>query len=183
VPYTVQRVMARSGLVTVIACLIGFVMAHLLPVPPGANLSPGQVAEFYRSDTVMIRAGLLIVNITMCFFAPMTALTTDQMLRIRDAPRALAYLQAVAGAAVVIVARVGPMFMNIAAFRPERDPVVTQTLNDIGWFIFIAPIGVFVFQEVPIAVAILLDRSPRPVFPRWVGYLNLCVPLRFCRRS
>jgi hypothetical protein len=34
-----------------------------------------------------------------------------------------------------------------------------------------------VFQQVPIAVAILLDRSPRPVFPRWVGYLNLWVPL------
>ena len=40
-------------------------------------------------------------------------------------------------------------------------------------------IGLFFCQEVPIGIAILMDRSNRPVFPRWVGYVNLWVPLTF----
>jgi hypothetical protein len=34
-------------------------------------------------------------------------------------------------------------------------------------------------QEVPIAIAILMDRSARPLFPRWVGYANIWIPLTF----
>jgi hypothetical protein len=175
----VQRALAWSGSITIVGCLVGFVMAGFLPVPPGANLSAAQIAEFYSSNTSMIRIGLLLINIAMCFFAPMIALTTDQMLRINNAPRVLAHLQAIAGAAVVVFASAGPMFMNIAAFRPGRAPEITQALNDIGWILFIAPITVFLLQQFPIAVAVLMDSAEQPVFPRWVGYLNIWVPLSF----
>jgi hypothetical protein len=176
---TIQRVVAWSGSITLIGCLIGFIMAGLLPIPPGANLSADEIAQFYSSDTTMIRIGLLLINISMCFFAPMIALTTDLMLRIAGAPRVLAYLQAIAGVAVVIFASAGPMFMNIAAFRPGRAPEITQALNDVGWILFIAPITVFLLQQLPIAVAVFVDASERPVFPRWVGYLNIWVPISF----
>ncbi|EHB55176.1 hypothetical protein MycrhDRAFT_2370 [Mycolicibacterium rhodesiae JS60] len=43
----------------------------------------------------------------------------------------------------------------------------------------VTPIVLFSCQEVPIAVAILMDRSPNPVLPGWVGYANLWIPLTF----
>jgi hypothetical protein len=109
----------------------------------------------------------------------MVALITTQMLRIDGAPAGLAHLQQIGGTCVVIVTVIPTIMMNVAAFRPDRDPITIQALNDLAWLLFVTPIGLFLLQEVSIAVAIFMDHSPRPVFPRWVGYANLWIPLTF----
>lgn len=177
--HRVQRAMAWSGMVAALLTAIGFVLARFLPVPPGADMSPLQVAEFYNAHPTATRLGLLLVSVGLCFLGPMVALTTTQMLRIQGAPASLAQLQQIGGISVIIVVVVPPIIMNTAAFRPDRDPAATQTLNDVAWLLFITAIGLFFLQEVPIAIAILMDRAARPVFPRWVGYVNLWVPLTF----
>jgi len=177
--YTVRRAMALSGIPLIVLTFAGFILARLLPVPPGANLTAGQIAEFYSSHTTMSRLGFLLAGVGLGFLAPMVALITTQMKRIDGVPESLANLQQIAGTCVVIVTVIPCILMNVAAFRPDRDPVVTQAINDAAWLLFVTPIVVFVLQEVPIAVAIFMDRSERPVFPRWVGYANLWIPLSF----
>jgi hypothetical protein len=50
-----------------------------------------------------------------------------------------------------------------------------QMLNDMGWLMFVAVISSVIVQIVSIGIAILIDHRPEPIFPRWVGYLNLWV--------
>lgn len=177
--YSVQRAMAWSGLGVIVLTFAGFVWARLLPVPPGADLTASQVADFYGEHPTATRLGFLLASIGLCFLGPMVALITTQMLRIQGAPSALAQLQQMGGIGVIIVVVVPPIMMNAATFRSDRDPIAIQTLNDVAWLLFVTAIGLFFLQEVPIGVAILMDRAVRPVFPRWVGYVNLWVPLTF----
>jgi hypothetical protein len=177
--YKVQRAMAWSGLGLLLLTLAGFVLARLLPVPPGANLTADQIADFYSAHPTTTRLGFLLASLGLGLLAPMVALITTQMLRIDGAPAGLAHLQQIGGSCVVIVTVIPTIVMNVAAFRADRNPVVTQALNDLAWLLFVTPIGLFLLQEIPIAVAIFMDHSARPVFPRWVGYANLWIPLTF----
>jgi hypothetical protein len=175
----VERAMAWSGLVVIVLTLSGFTLARLLPVPPGANLDPAQIAQFYGAHPIPTRLGFLLATIGLAFLAPMAASIAMAMLRIKAAPPVLALLQVIGGVGVVMLTVIPTILMNVAAFRPDRNPMVTQAISDVAWLLFVTPIPLFFFQEVPIAVAILMDRSPRPVFPRWVGYANLWIPLTF----
>src|ERR1700751_4284726 len=130
--YTVQRVMALSGLPLIVLTFSGFLLARLLPVPPGANLTAGQIAQFYSAHPTMSRLGFLLAAVGLGCLAPLVALITTQMTRINGAPAALANLQQIAGTCVVIVTVIPCILMNVAAFRPDRDPVVIQAINDIA---------------------------------------------------
>jgi hypothetical protein len=63
----------------------------------------------------------------------------------------------------------------LAAFRPERSPELIQLYNDIAWVTFTGQVGFLVAQCVFLALAIYLDRQPRPVFKRWVAHFNLLI--------
>jgi hypothetical protein len=175
----VNRAMAWSGLAVLLLTFGGFLLARLLPVPPGADLSAEQIADFYSTQPTMTRVGLLVASLGLSLLAPMVALITSLMLRIKAAPPGLAYLQQVGGIGVVVVTVLPMIVMNVAAFRVDRNPVVIQAINDLAWLVLITPIGLFVMQEVPIAIAILMDRATHPLFPRWVGYANIWIPLTF----
>lgn len=176
---SVERAMVWSGLVVIVLTFAGFILARLLPVPPGANLDPAHIAQFYGAHPTSTRLGFLLATIGLSFLAPMTAAIAAAMLRIKDAPPVLALLQVIGGVGVVMMTVIPTILLNVAAFRPDRNPTVTQAISDIAWLLFVTPIPLFFFQEVPIAVAILMDRSPRPAFPRWVAYANLWIPLTF----
>jgi hypothetical protein len=176
---SVERAMVWSGLVVIVLTFAGFILARLLPVPPGANLDPVHIAQFYGAHPTSTRLGFLLATIGLSFLAPMTAAIAAAMLRIKDAPPVLALLQVIGGVGVVMMTVIPTILLNVAAFRPDRNPTVTQAISDIAWLLFVTPIPLFFFQEVPIAVAILMDRSPRPAFPRWVAYANLWIPLTF----
>ena len=50
------------------------------------------------------------------------------------------------------------MIWAAAAFRPERNPEITQALVDLGWLLFITPIAPFIVQYVTLAIAIFADN-------------------------
>jgi hypothetical protein len=52
-------------------------------------------------------------------------------------------------------------------------------MNDLAWIMFLGIVSTFVVQLIVIGFAILCDRRTAPVFPRWVGYLNLWMALLF----
>lgn len=45
----------------------------------------------------------------------------------------------------------------------------------MAWFLFIAPVGSIVVQNLCLAVSIHLDERPDPIFPRWFAYFNVAV--------
>lgn len=45
----------------------------------------------------------------------------------------------------------------------------------MAWIVFVAPVGMFVVQNLCLALAVYLDEREMPVFPRWVASFSLVV--------
>ncbi|MEC9358561.1 MAG: hypothetical protein VX836_11915 [Pseudomonadota bacterium] len=112
-------------------------------------------------------------------FAMFVAAISAQMRRMQGIGPLAPYLQLGAGSIGVLTVMFPIMIFAIAAFRPERDPQLTQLLNDVGWLIIIPAFPTFLAQFLAIAFGALRDQGAEPVFPRWVAYFNVWVGLLF----
>ena len=143
------------------------------PMPP--DLTARQVAAFYTRHQAMIRLSMVTVNFCGIMLMPFFMVIVYQMKRMATPTQVLAYAYlsaAVSGATLIAIA---DLFWLVAAFRPDRDPQVTQLLNDLAWITFTVPVGMIIAQMVTLALAIRLDDQPRPVFPRWVAAFNIAI--------
>jgi hypothetical protein len=173
-----QKVCAWGGPFSAACIGIGLLMAGFVP-PPSPNLPAEEVAAFYQENAGMIRAGMIIGLVGIAGFAALVGVISAQLRRTVSRSRLAADLQLGAGSIGVLTVMFPLMIFAITAFRPERDPELTQLLNDIGWLIIIPAFPTFVAQFFAIAMGVLQDRGPEPVFPRWVAFFNLWVGLLF----
>jgi hypothetical protein len=167
---------AWCGPATVVIALTGWLIAGVLPIPLGPESSVDHVVNFYSHDTRVI-TGLVISTIGVCFVFPLIALIAVFMMRMEGRTPILTFIQLITGAATGVLLLLPLLLMTTIAFRPDRNPELTVTLNDIAWLLFITPIAPFMIQNVSIGVAILNDA--RQTLPRWVGYVNLWVAFLF----
>jgi hypothetical protein len=167
---------AWCGPATVVIALAGFLISGVLPIPLGSESSVSDVVAFYSHDTRVL-SGLVISALGVCLVLPLTAVIGVHMVRMEGRTPILTFLQLIAGAAVSICLPLPLLLMTTIAFRPDRSPELTVTLNDIAWLLFITPIGPFIVQNVAIGVAILNDK--RQTLPRWVGYVNFWIAFSF----
>lgn len=146
--------------------------------PPLSPALPAEdVARFYSENLSNIRISMILCNLIGVSLIPFFTIIVVQMMRMKNASRVFAYSYLVAvvnGATMFALADLA--WLN-AAFRPERDPQLTMLLNDLAWFAFITPVGFAIIQNFCLAMAILLDRGPEPVFPKWVAYFNIVIAL------
>lgn len=176
---TAQLVCAWSGLVALVVALAGFTLAGVFPVPPAASRSAAETVAFYAQDPGRVRAGLMVASVGVGLVAPLVAVIATQMLRMEGRTPILTFAQLVTGAGTVLALVVPTIVLNVAAFRPERDPQVTQALTDLGFLLFFTPVMPFLLQNLAIAAAVLGDRGRPPVLPRWVGWANLWIGFLF----
>ena len=173
-----QRFGAWSGMIA--AGLIG--IALLLPgfvPPPSPALSTEEVVAIYQSKTGAIRLGMFIGMFGIAFYPLFVGAISTQMRRMQGISRFPVYVQLGAGSISILMLLIPLMLILVAAFRPDRDPLTTVALNDMAWLFFITPFSTFLAQNIAIAIGILSDKSPRPVFPRWLAYLNIWTGLLF----
>lgn len=153
-------------------------MAGFMP-PPSPMDSPQMVADMYSRNTGLIRAGLLVAMFGVAFQFPFFTAIYFQMKRIEGTVAPMAVIQILTGTVGVFIFFVPMMLMEAASFRPDRDPAVTQGLNDAAWIPFLGTFMLAVIQLAAIAYAVFHDTSSRPVYPRWIGYFNIWVALGF----
>jgi hypothetical protein len=157
----------------------GLLIAGFIP-PPRPTLTATEVAAFYQDHAPLIRLGMILSLVGIAGWAALVGVISVQLRRIGTAAGRLgAYLQLGAGSIGVLTVMFPVMIFAIAAFRPERDPALTQLLNDAGWLIIIPAFPTFIAQFLGVAVAVLTDGDERPVYPRWVAYFNLWAGLLF----
>lgn len=145
--------------------------------PMSPRMSAQEVAAFYRAphNLSRIRAGMILFNWFCVGLIPLLMLIVTQIRRMAHRTPVLAYCMigcAVGGPTLFLVA---DLFWLIAAFRPERDPDLTQLLNDLAWVTFTAGVPFLIAQSVILALSIHLDHQPHPVFKPWVAHFNLLV--------
>jgi hypothetical protein len=170
-----QTLCAWSGIAFVVLFTIGFwPLAHFLP-PPSPRAGAEVIAAAYRENTLSIRLGTLLTLGASGLMLPFVAAISMQMRRMEGRYPVLSYAQLASGTVGVLFFIIPSVIWSLAAFRPERDPQLTLLLSDMGWMLFLMPFASFVVQSLCIGLAILGDRAPDPVFPRWTGFFNFWV--------
>ncbi|HKY90724.1 MAG TPA: hypothetical protein VJM11_06760 [Nevskiaceae bacterium] len=171
-----QKLFMWSELLVIL--LIGggvFGVAGFFP-PHEPARSAAEIAQIYQAEPTRIRAGLMMAVVGVIGVLCFAAVISEQMKRMKGVSPMLERCQFGAGGlAQAIFASIVWILWLTASYRPERDPEITQVLNDMGWIIIV---GLFTFafiQNVTIAWAVFADARERPVFPRWVAYLNVWV--------
>lgn len=145
------------------------------PMPP--DMTAEQVAAFFGQHAVLIRFSMIIYNICGVMFVPFFMVIVVHMKRMATPSQVLAYSYLTAAANSAMLFAISDLLWLIAAFRPDRSPDIVQLLNDMAWIIFTAPVGGLMVMMGCLALAIFLDARTRPIFPRWVAYLNIVTAL------
>ncbi|WP_293043043.1 hypothetical protein [Mycobacterium sp.] len=147
-----------------------FVMGFFPPSRPSA--SADQIRQLYADNTVLIKIGLVVVMAASALLVPWSAAISGQLRRIEGA-RALATTQVVS-CGLLSLEFITPIGVWMAgAFRFDgRAAEITEALHDVGWILFVTVIWSLWVQMWCIVAAILIDRRPRPVLPRWLAYLT-----------
>ena len=174
----IQILCASSGFVFVVLLFAGLIMTGFLPPPP-PGLAATEVAARWNDHPNLIRLGLVLMMFGAALTAPFVAAIAVQMKRIGKHTATLAYTQLLCGGAGIVVIFMPIMIMMAAVYRPERDPDLIMLLNDMAWISFVVNVAPGIFQCVSIGVAILVDKREAPIYPRWVGYLNLWIAFTF----
>jgi hypothetical protein len=174
-----QRLCVWCGPVGVLFWLVGFAaFAGFVPPPPPTQ-DPAQVAALYESGRTGIRIGMLLSTFGAALFMPYFAVFSVQLRRIEGRHAPLALTQLGLASATVFGFILPMMFIQVAGFRADRADSDVQLFNDMGWVWFIGYVSVGVLQWLVIGSAILRDRRPEPVLPRWSGYLSIWTALLF----
>ncbi|MBB5915202.1 hypothetical protein BJY24_004069 [Nocardia transvalensis] len=168
-----QQAILWSTPVVGLALLALFVTFPGFVPPMSPTMTAAEVARFYADNTPLMRFSQVGFNLCGVMIVPFFVLILGQMLRMRGQSRIFAFSYLTAIVAGVTLFALSNIFFAVAAFRPDRDPELTQTLNDMAWIIFIAPIGMVVAQFVLLALAVYYDDPVRPVFPKWVAPYSL----------
>ena len=171
---TLQRTLAWSGVAFIVCFFSGMLICGWIP-PVAPDHTAAEVARIYASSANRIRLGLVIMLVGGGFAFPFVAIIGVQMKRIEGRFSPLCYTQLVAGAANAVAITLPLLIFMAASYRPERNPTVTQTLNDLGWIPFIINIMPATVQILAIAAATFRDKRADPIFPRWIGYFNVWV--------
>jgi hypothetical protein len=177
-----QKTMAWSGIAFLLLLFGSMFMIGLLPpFPPSSTAA--EAAAFWSTNTGLKRCGLILMLAAAGLQAPFGALLAVRIRQMEGRFTPLAYAQIV-GCGLAIMAIIFPMFVFAAAsYRPERNPEITQALNDVGWLTLIMNFPPAIIQALTIAFAIFGYHGAKAVFPRWVGYFNMWCAFIFCAGS
>lgn len=145
--------------------------------PPSPTDSAEQVSAMFQQDTTRIRLAMLAFMTGVPLYLAWTAAVTGQLNRIEGRRASLAHTQLLAGGLVAAGLVLPIMIWAAAAYRPERSPEATQTLNDLAWIPFLGLFSPAVLQMLAIALVIFADDRAEPALPRWAGYFNVWVAI------
>lgn len=175
-----QVLCAWSGILAPLVMFIGlWPMAGFVP-PLHPTASAADIAAIYQQHANGIRLGMILILLAGAMTTPFVAAITAQMRRIENSRTpVLSYAQLSAGTAGALLFIIPAMIFTAAAYRPDRSPEITQTLNDFGWLCFVMPFTLALVQNLVIGLAIISDHNVRPVFPRWIGFFNFWIALLF----
>ncbi len=169
----IQMFGAWCAILYIVILVIGWalVAGFLPPHQPSSNDTV--IAGIFQSDTLRIRAGMILTMVAAAILAPFVGVLTQFVTRIEGAPGVIAYSSVIGGVCTIILTFYPAIWWLIAAFRPDRDTQITQMLNDLSWLQLVGGITIFLPMPLAVALAALTDGSPEPVFPRWAGFANI----------
>jgi hypothetical protein len=169
----IEKGAAWLGMGMLVGFMVLFVLVAGLIPPMDPSASAEAIAKIYSEHGLRIRVGLALMTLFSVFFTPYLALLSRQVRRIEGYWGVMSLTQVMLSVTFPFGFMLCSISAMAAAYRPERNPDVTQALNDVFWFIFVGLVGPLIFQVVVLAFAVFIDKRERPSFPRWFGYFNI----------
>lgn len=145
--------------------------AHFLP-PPSPSLGTEEVAALYRNNATGIKIAAILQIFSIMFLVTFYAGISAQLRRIERGDPTWTYVQLAAGTLSLAPFIPVALFWAAAAFRPDRAPEVIQSLNDLSFLFLVSPAPPATIQLIAVGMAILGDKNPNPLFPRWLAYVS-----------
>jgi hypothetical protein len=172
---TGQKICLWSAPVVGVLWIVCFFAFPGFTAPLSPTLSADAVAAFYADPENLARTryGMILFNWFGIGFLPFYGLITVQMKRMAHNSEVLAYGFLGTATSAATLVSVAVLFFQVAAFRPDRAPAIVQLINDMAWMTLTVPVSFLMAQAGVLALAIVLDRQPKPVYPRWVAGFNL----------
>lgn len=162
-----------AGPASVVVLFVGWVLcAHWLP-PFAPGLSAPELVAGYQGNVTGIRIGMLLLMYAGAPGIAFAAVIMSRILSMKGPTPALAYTQFGAAVLSFVTFIIPSEIFATASFRLDRAPEITQFANDLAWLIFDQINTANIVQWAAIGIAVILDRSTQPIFPRWFGFFNL----------
>jgi hypothetical protein len=171
-----QTICAWCGILCPIVMFTGFwPLAQFFP-PHLPAATAGEIVELLSANVNGVRTGAVLIIFAGAMYGTFSAAIASQMRRIeiRETP-VLTYTQLAGGIGSMWLFVIPGVFWAVAAYRLDRQPDVTQALNDIAWFVFVMPFIFSFIQNLALGFLILSDTAAEKLFPRWVGFFNLWI--------
>ncbi len=171
--YKAQYICIWIGLIG--GTLIGIGQWALMGFMPPLNpsLSAAEVAGYFRDNQTKILTGAICLQfgyIGMVFFS----MTLAQLIGKIESPSRLWSHLFICGTAIAYIASLfAYTFWTVAAFRVDRSDELIMLMNDVCALSYVAIVSPALVQFGSFGFAILGDRSANPIYPRWIGYLNV----------
>lgn len=146
-------------------------LAHWIPL-----LDPMYTAEEIAANYQSNIIGIRLAAIVMMFSAALNAAFFGSMyvfIKRIEGEGPLAIIQVMSSAVFISFFYLPAILFGITAFRPERAVELTLIFNDFAWIIFVISTPPGIMQGLATGLAILTDKRPQPLLPRWAGYFSL----------
>jgi hypothetical protein len=142
-----QRIAAWGGIAMLALFFVFFMLVAGLIPPLSPTLSAQQVTDFLIANKVRVRVGVAFTLLAACVALPWLATICLRVRRVEGKWGVLSVTQIFGGVIFVPGFLFPLMVLAAAAFRPEeRDPQITQTLNDVFWLMFVGIVGTLIVQ-------------------------------------
>src|SRR4029450_9276412 len=134
-------------------------------VPPmSPRASEAKVAAFYSEHTARVQYSMILFNWFCVALIPILMLIVERMRGMAHRTPVLRYCVIGVAAAAPIAFLTSTVFWLIAAFRPDRQPELTQLLNDLAWITFMCGVPFLIAVCAFLALSIAYDDQDEPVF-------------------
>lgn len=175
------RGMALMGPVFLVAFIVcwGVLGFNIPPIP--ADWTEDQLADHFRTNYNMIRAGMAGAMLFGCLYLLMTFAITKVMHWINPHKNdVLATLQMWGGGLTVVPLVTSSVFWLTGAYRPESlPPFMLQMLYDQGWLLIDMFYFITTIPMVAIGMAGLSDQRAERLYPRWACWFSIWAGISF----
>lgn len=171
--YLVLRVALLSVLAYVVPGLLGFaVFAGFWP-PPGPDRTADEISRYFVEHRTGLITGMVLMAFCGPWYVTWSAAISRVIGRIEGPMGVLAKIQFIGGVLTGLVTFTPATIWITAAIRADdHSPEMIQTLYDFGWMFFDTTFVCSALQSIAIGVAVLIDRRPVPLYPRWFAWMS-----------
>ncbi|OJZ76042.1 hypothetical protein BRW65_00900 [Mycobacterium paraffinicum] len=167
-----NRICIWSGPLGTAIVYVGLLIAGLAVAP-----SPNAPVEFYTDNRHAIQVGMVIAMFGGALYGPWLAMLARAFKMADQGRSGIANFQIVFGVFLMFATLVPFYLLEVAVFRPGAPRGIVQAFVDAAWIMVLGFVYVHVSGVLLTGVYILRERRAAPMFPRWLGWLNVVVAL------